>query len=160
MLGRQGSGLSPWHAQNIVKKSKGFNWGPSAVSTTYWTGVRLCDLLRFCGVKKPSQGAKHVVFAGIDGELPQVLALHAHESWFGGSSSIFYCGWQSTSQKMQPGLEAQSPVGVEAVLMSNPGVCTHSCRARPGCQRIAVQHSCSGCWGVAGSLCPTSRPAF
>ena len=60
------------HVQNIVKKSKGFNWGPSAVSTTYWTGVRLCDLLRFCGVRKPSQGARHVVFAGVDGELPQV----------------------------------------------------------------------------------------
>ena len=58
--------------QNIIKKSKGFNWGPSAVSTTYWTGVRLCDLLRYCGVRRPSQGAKHVVFAGIEKELPQV----------------------------------------------------------------------------------------
>lgn len=66
------SRLTCAHVQNIVKKSKGFNWGPSAVSTTYWTGVRLCDLLRFCGVKKPSQGARHVVFAGVDGELPQV----------------------------------------------------------------------------------------
>lgn len=58
--------------QNITKKSKGFNWGPSAVSTTYWTGVRLCDLLRYCGVRRPSQGAKHVLFAGIEKELPQV----------------------------------------------------------------------------------------
>ena len=58
--------------QNIVKKSKGFNWGPSAVSTTYWTGVRLCDLLRLCGIRRPSQGAKFVTYRGIKNELPQV----------------------------------------------------------------------------------------
>jgi len=33
------------------KKSIGFNWGPCAVSTGYWTGVRLGDLLRKAGVQ-------------------------------------------------------------------------------------------------------------
>ncbi|KAK9815051.1 hypothetical protein WJX73_005946 [Symbiochloris irregularis] len=57
--------------QNVVKKSKGFNWGPSAVSTTYWTGVRMCDLLRLCGIRRPTQGAKFVTYRGIRNELPQ-----------------------------------------------------------------------------------------
>lgn len=58
--------------QNIVKKSKGFNWGPTAVSTSYWTGVRMCDLLRLCGIRRPNQGAKFVTYRGIRNELPQV----------------------------------------------------------------------------------------
>lgn len=59
--------------QNIVKKSKGFNWGPSGVSTAYWTGIRLCDLLRLCKIRRPSQGAKYVVYRGVKNELPQVM---------------------------------------------------------------------------------------
>jgi nitrate reductase (NAD(P)H) len=35
----------------MKKKSIGFNWGPCAVSTGYWTGVRLCDLLKHVGAK-------------------------------------------------------------------------------------------------------------
>jgi DMSO/TMAO reductase YedYZ molybdopterin-dependent catalytic subunit len=37
--------------ENMIKKSIGFNWGPCAVATTYWTGVRLRDLLLAAGVK-------------------------------------------------------------------------------------------------------------
>ncbi len=37
--------------ENMLKKSIGFNWGPCATSTTYWTGVRLRDLLLLAGVK-------------------------------------------------------------------------------------------------------------
>ena len=55
----------------MVRKSVGFNWGPAAVSTSYWTGVRLCDLLEHCGVRKPSQGARYVCFRGVQKELPQ-----------------------------------------------------------------------------------------
>uniref|UniRef100_N1QTS7 Nitrate reductase (NAD(P)H) n=1 Tax=Aegilops tauschii TaxID=37682 RepID=N1QTS7_AEGTA len=36
--------------QNMVRQSSGFNWGPGAVSTTVWRGVRLRDVLRRCGV--------------------------------------------------------------------------------------------------------------
>lgn len=35
----------------MLKKSIGFNWGPCAVSTSYWTGVRLRDLLLHVGAK-------------------------------------------------------------------------------------------------------------
>lgn len=37
--------------ENMLKKSIGFNWGPCATSTTYWTGVRLRDLLQHAGIK-------------------------------------------------------------------------------------------------------------
>ena len=56
-----------------MKKSVGFNWGTSAVSTTYWTGFRLCDLLKHCGARTPLDGAKYVHFKGVSKELPQVL---------------------------------------------------------------------------------------
>ena len=55
-----------------MKKSVGFNWGPSAVSTTYWTGFRLSDLLKHCGAKTPLEGARYVHFKGVEKELPQV----------------------------------------------------------------------------------------
>ena len=58
-----------------MKKSVGFNWGPSAVSTTYWTGFRLCDLLNHCGAKGPLEGARYVHFKGVEKELPQVRQL-------------------------------------------------------------------------------------
>lgn len=58
--------------QNLVKKSVGFNWGASGLSTSYWTGIRLCDLLRHCGIGRPRDGAKFVCFRGVKKELPQV----------------------------------------------------------------------------------------
>lgn len=58
--------------QNLVKKSVGFNWGASGLSNSYWTGVRLCDVLRHCGIGKPRDGARYVCFRGVQKELPQV----------------------------------------------------------------------------------------
>ncbi|EFJ43675.1 nitrate reductase [Volvox carteri f. nagariensis] len=57
--------------ENMLKKSIGFNWGPCATSTTYWTGVRLRDLLLLAGIKSPEQGANFVCFRGPKGELPR-----------------------------------------------------------------------------------------
>lgn len=37
--------------ENMLKKSIGFNWGPCSTSCSYWTGVRLRDLLIYAGVK-------------------------------------------------------------------------------------------------------------
>jgi nitrate reductase (NAD(P)H) len=51
---------------NMVKQTIGFMWGPCAVSTAVWTGVRLCDLLNYCGVKTRQEGAAHVCFEGAD----------------------------------------------------------------------------------------------
>lgn len=57
--------------ENTIKRTVGFDWGPSATSCTYWTGVRLCDILRHVGAKGPSQGGRFVCFRGPVGELPQ-----------------------------------------------------------------------------------------
>eukprot|EP01025_Chloroclados_australasicus_P053972 TRINITY_DN6396_c0_g1_i1.p1 TRINITY_DN6396_c0_g1~~TRINITY_DN6396_c0_g1_i1.p1 ORF type:complete len:468 (-),score=51.80 TRINITY_DN6396_c0_g1_i1:460-1863(-) len=54
---------------NMVAKSKGFSWGPSATSTNYWTGVPLRDVLIDAGVKPPYIH-KWVCFCGPKGELP------------------------------------------------------------------------------------------
>ncbi|KAJ8920501.1 hypothetical protein NQ315_005370 [Exocentrus adspersus] len=48
-----------------VKAVKGLNWGPGAVGTATWTGVRLSDILRTVGVNE-DDGYKHVQFEGID----------------------------------------------------------------------------------------------
>jgi nitrate reductase (NAD(P)H) len=52
--------------QNVVQKSLGFSWGAGGVSTALFTGVRLCDVLKYV---QPERGAKHVVFEGAD-QLP------------------------------------------------------------------------------------------
>jgi nitrate reductase (NAD(P)H) len=57
--------------ENMVKKSIGFNWGPCAVSTTHWTGVRMGDLLRHAGVRAAATGARYACFKGLKGELPK-----------------------------------------------------------------------------------------
>jgi nitrate reductase (NAD(P)H) len=54
--------------ENMLKKSIGFNWGPCAVSTSYWTGVRLGDLLRRAGCRREG---RYVCFRGPTGELPK-----------------------------------------------------------------------------------------
>ncbi|CAG9466332.1 unnamed protein product [Pedinophyceae sp. YPF-701] len=54
--------------QNMIKKTIGFSWGSAGLGTSYWTGVRLGDILRASGVKP---GATHVCFRGPKKELPQ-----------------------------------------------------------------------------------------
>ncbi|RLM60584.1 hypothetical protein C2845_PM14G16610 [Panicum miliaceum] len=53
--------------QNMVRQTVGFNWGPTAVSTSVWRGARLRDVLRRCGIVPRSGGALNVCFEGADG---------------------------------------------------------------------------------------------
>mmetsp|Transcript_11234 Transcript_11234/g.24174 ORF Transcript_11234/g.24174 Transcript_11234/m.24174 type:complete len:898 (+) Transcript_11234:158-2851(+) len=53
--------------QNMTKQTIGFSWGPCAVGTHIWTGVRLRDLLLMAGVDMAK--AKHVCFVGAE-DLP------------------------------------------------------------------------------------------
>lgn len=66
--------------ENMHKKSIGFNWGPCAVSTSHWTGVRMSELLRRAGVK---EGAGYVCFRGPKAELPKGDdgSYGEHEAW-------------------------------------------------------------------------------
>jgi nitrate reductase (NAD(P)H) len=52
--------------QNVVRKSKGFSWGPAGLSTALWTGVPLGELI---SRSVPKRGAKYVCFEGAD-KLP------------------------------------------------------------------------------------------
>lgn len=55
---------------NMVKKSKGFNWGPGAVSCAYWKGPLLRDVLLSAGVPEhlpgPGSERRWVNFEGAD----------------------------------------------------------------------------------------------
>mmetsp|Transcript_4059 Transcript_4059/g.7111 ORF Transcript_4059/g.7111 Transcript_4059/m.7111 type:complete len:889 (-) Transcript_4059:1473-4139(-) len=53
--------------QNMTKQTIGFSWGPCAVGTHIWTGVRLRDLLLRAGIDMSR--AKHVCFVGAE-DLP------------------------------------------------------------------------------------------
>ena len=102
-----------------MKKSVGFNWGTSAVSTTYWTGFRLCDLLKHCGAKTPLDGAKYVHFKGVSKELPQVLCCSA---------------LQSSAHTIRPGTLSSEPrksCGEAMWGQLTPGGCWSSCTASP-----------------------------
>lgn len=59
--------------ENMVKKSIGFNWGPCAAGTTYWTGVRLRDLLLHCGVKVRYSSALLRIHACKKMQFPRLL---------------------------------------------------------------------------------------
>ncbi|KAJ3695938.1 hypothetical protein LUZ60_001315 [Juncus effusus] len=52
--------------QNMVRQTVGFNWGPGAISTSVWRGVRLCDVLKRCGIMSHKNGALNVCFEGAD----------------------------------------------------------------------------------------------
>jgi len=57
---------------NVTRQSKGFSWGPAAVSTSIWTGVPLHALLKRCGIDVDKAGRDSwVSFDGPDAELPK-----------------------------------------------------------------------------------------
>jgi nitrate reductase (NAD(P)H) len=49
--------------QNMVRKSKGFSWGPAGVSTALFTGVVMKDIIERA---KPLKRAKYVCMEGAD----------------------------------------------------------------------------------------------
>jgi DMSO/TMAO reductase YedYZ molybdopterin-dependent catalytic subunit len=76
----------------MLKKSIGFNWGPCAVSTGHWTGVRLGDLLRRAGVQA---AGTHVSFRGPQRELPK----GSDGSY--GACGILAAAWAATCLPLQ-----------------------------------------------------------
>ena len=54
---------------NLIRKSKGFTWGPAAMSNAFWKGARLTDVLKAAGVFREDydHSTKHYVhFEGAD----------------------------------------------------------------------------------------------
>eukprot|EP00899_Mesostigma_viride_P006376 jgi/Mesvir1/1573/Mv14544-RA.3 len=57
-------------AMDTVKPVRGLKWGPGAVSTADWGGVRLCDVLAQYGITADNhRGLKHVQFEGLDRDM-------------------------------------------------------------------------------------------
>lgn len=65
--------------QNMVRKSKGFSWGPAGLSTALWTGVPIGELL---AQARPKRGARYVCFEGAD-KLPN--------GYYGTSVKLNWC---------------------------------------------------------------------
>lgn len=53
---------------NMIKQTRGFNWGAGAVSTAYWKGIKLYDVLSICDVDL--EKGRYVCFEGAD-DLPK-----------------------------------------------------------------------------------------
>ncbi len=47
---------------------QGLMWGMNAISTAEWTGVRLKDVLSYCGFDLNNTSLKHVQFEGLDSD--------------------------------------------------------------------------------------------
>jgi len=52
--------------QNMVRKSKGFSWGPAGLSTALFTGVVMADVIK---TANPKRSAKYICMEGAD-KLP------------------------------------------------------------------------------------------
>lgn len=58
--------------QNMHKQTIGFSWGSNGTSCSTWTGVRLGDVLKLCGVSADRiSNDEHVWLDGPEGELPK-----------------------------------------------------------------------------------------
>jgi len=54
------------------KSVKGLSWGPCAIGTARWTGVRLKEVLADAGLSmKNKGGVKHIQFDGLDSDITQ-----------------------------------------------------------------------------------------
>ncbi|CAM9153461.1 unnamed protein product, partial [Heterosigma akashiwo] len=88
--------------QNMVKQGIGFSWGPAAVSTSVWTGVRVKDVLEYCGVKSQDQGANHVCFVGADplpgGYYGTSIIRHAAMD---PAADVMLC-WEQNGERLTP----------------------------------------------------------
>jgi nitrate reductase (NAD(P)H) len=87
--------------ENMHKKSIGFNWGPCAVSTSHWTGVRLSTLLKLAGLRAGGEG-RYVSFRGPTGELPKGADGSYGDGFvcfLGGGGSCMLCSVQHVLQQ-------------------------------------------------------------
>lgn len=49
-----------------VKPVKGLSWGAAAIGNAEWSGARLVDVLKHCGMRAEQRGIEHVQFEGLD----------------------------------------------------------------------------------------------
>lgn len=79
--------------QNVVRKTKGFSWGPAGVSTALWTGVIMADIIRKA---KPLRKARFVCMEGAD----LLVSINPLMLVYGPSDILKPNGYYGTSVKL------------------------------------------------------------
>ena len=88
---------------------------PAGTSCSTWTGVRLCDLLRLCGIYTMDQGAQFVCFRGPKGAL----------TWHGLCLS---CGRPDSQASCSRAMTAPTTHSLTAPILSLPTLLSHPAR--------------------------------
>ncbi|KAJ8605093.1 hypothetical protein CTAYLR_000375 [Chrysophaeum taylorii] len=94
--------------QNMVKRTIGFNWGPSGLGMSVWGGCLMADLLAACGAPTDPalQDGLHVCFRGPKQELPA-----GEDGSYGTSLPLRYAmdrandvvlAWMQNGEPLQP----------------------------------------------------------
>jgi len=85
--------------QNIVRKSKGFSWGPAGLSTALFTGVIMADVIKMAN---PNRNAKYVCMEGAD-ELPNgYYATSVKLNWVLDPNRGMMLAWKMNGEMLRP----------------------------------------------------------
>jgi len=92
--------------QNMHKQGIGFSWGAAGLGTSVWTGVRLRDVLDYCGIKSWSEGAKHVCMGGADwlpggGGSYYATSITRHVAMDWDAQNVILA-WEQNGQRLTP----------------------------------------------------------
>ena len=85
--------------QNMVRKSKGFSWGPAGLSTALFTGVIMSDVIKRA---KPTRKAKYVCMEGAD-KLPNgFYATSVKLNWVMDPNRCFMLSYKMNGEMLRP----------------------------------------------------------
>jgi len=85
--------------QNTIQKSKGFNWGPSGLSTALFTGVDMADVIKRA---KPKRNAKYVCMEGAD-KLPNgYYGTSMKLNWVRDPNRGMMLAWMMNGEMLRP----------------------------------------------------------
>lgn len=85
--------------QNVVRKTKGFSWGPAGVSTALFTGVILSDVIK---TAKPLRKARYVCMEGAD-KLPNgYYGTSIKLNWIMDPNKGVMLSWKMNGEILRP----------------------------------------------------------
>ena len=85
--------------QNVVRKSKGFSWGPAGLSTALFTGITLADVIKKA---KPKRKAKYVCMEGAD-KLPNgYYGTSLKLNWVMDPNKGIMLSWMMNGEMLRP----------------------------------------------------------
>jgi nitrate reductase (NAD(P)H) len=84
--------------QNMVRQSKGFNWGAAGLSTALFTGVNMADIIR---AARPKHGARYVCMEGADVLPNGHYGTSVKLSWVLDVDRGFMLAWKMNGQMLR-----------------------------------------------------------